>query len=87
MQKISSLVFCVASLALVAGLSWLVFPYAARSSQDVQNAVIAQGAEMFDDVDIEDFGTVPVLDMMQHYIDNPPLETDRGEKQIRFQGC
>lgn len=87
MQKIASLIFCVASLAAVAGISWLAYPYAARSSQAVQQSATPQGAEMFEDVDLGDFGMTPVLDMMQHYIDNPPLETDSGDKKIRFQGC
>lgn len=87
MQKISNLIFCVASLALVAAVAWLVFPYAARSSQEVQYAATPLGAEMFDDVDLNDFGMVPVLDMMQHYIDNPPPPTDPSEKKVRFQGC
>lgn len=87
MQKSLSLVFCLASLAVVIGVAWLLFPYAARSSQDVQYSNTPQGAEMFEDVDMQDFGTIPVLDMMQHYIDSPPLEVEGGEKKVRFQGC
>jgi len=87
MQKLSGLIFCVASLAIVAGLSWFAFPYAARSTQDVQHAASAQGAEMFEDVDLGDFGMVPVLDMMQHYIDSPPLDTGIEDQKVRFQGC
>ena len=87
MQKILSLLFCVASLAAVAGVTWLAYPYAARSSQDVADSVTPQGAEMFEDVDLGDFGLISVLDMMQHYIDSPPLEADGGETQVRFQGC
>lgn len=87
MQKIPSVVFCLASLALVTGACWLMFPYAARSAQEVQYADTPQGAEMFDDVDLGDFGEIPVLDMMQHYIDSPPLVVDGGEKKVRFQGC
>lgn len=87
MQKLSGLLFCVASLAIVIGVSWLVFPYAALSTEAVNDAATPQGAEMFDDVDLGDFGSVPVLDMMQHYIDDPPLVTDTGTKKVRFQGC
>jgi len=85
MQKITSLLFCVLSLAVVAGVSWLAFPYAARSSQEVQDSQTPLGAEMFDDVEVGEFGTIPVLDMMQHYMDDPPV--DSGEKKVRFQGC
>jgi len=85
MQKLSSIIFCICSLALVSGLAWLAFPYAARSSQEVEYSSTPQGAEMFDDVELGDFGTIPVLDMMQHYMDDPPVDT--GEKKVRFQGC
>lgn len=87
MQKLLSVFFCIASLAAVGGLSWLAFPYAARSSQEVQQSSATQGAELFDDVELGDFGSIPVLDMMQYYIDNPPLEPSGGGKTIRFQGC
>jgi len=85
MQKLSGLIFCIVSLTIVAGASWMAFPYAARSSQEVLDSSTPLGAEMFEDVELEDFGTIPVLDMMQHYIDNPPI--DSGEKKVRFQGC
>ena len=87
MQKMLNLLFCVASLAAVTAVTWLAYPYAARSSQQVSDSVTPQGAEMFEDVDLGDFGLVPVLDMMQHYIDSPPLEADSGESEVRFQGC
>lgn len=87
MQKIMSLCFCVASLAAVAGVGWLVYPHAARSAQEVSYASTPLGAEMFDDVELGEFGSVSVLDMMLHYVENPPLETDRGKTKVRFQGC
>ena len=87
MQKTSSLIFCALSLAVVIGAMWLLFPYTARSSQQVQHSNTPLGAEMFEDVDLGDFGTVPVLDMMQHYIDSPPIDTGEPETKVRFQGC
>lgn len=87
MQRISSLIFCTASLIMVVMASWLIYPWAARSSQDLQYTSTPQGAEMFDDVDLGDFGSVSVLDMMQHYIEDPPPEPAGGAKKVRFQGC
>lgn len=85
MQKLSGLMFCIASLAMVAGLAWLLFPYAALSKEEVRLAITPQDSEMFEDVDMGDFGSVPVFEMMQHYIDSPPAEADG--KKVRFQGC
>lgn len=85
MQKLSSFIFCGLSLAVVAVGSWLAFPYAARSSEEVLQSSTPLGAELFEDVELEDFGAIPVLDMMQHYMDDPPVDT--GEKKVRFQGC
>ena len=87
MQKALSMMFCLASLAAVVGVSWLLFPHAARSVQDIEYSSTPQGAEMFDDVDMQDFGAIPVLDMMQHYIDSPPIKTEGGDTKVRFQGC
>jgi len=85
MHKLSGLVFCVASLAIFAVVSWLIYPYAAQSSDEFQYTSTAQGSEMFEDVDLGDFGVVPVFEMMQHYIESPPI--DSGDKKVRFQGC
>lgn len=87
MHKLTSLIFCVASLALVTAAMWLLFPYTARSAQEVQESSTPMGAELFDDVELGEFGQVPVLDMMQHYIDSPPLTTGEPDKKVRFQGC
>lgn len=87
MQKFSSLLFCIASLALVTGAMWLLFPYTARSAQEVEESNTPVGAEMFDDVELGEFGQIPVLDMMQHFIDSPPIDTGEAKQKVRFQGC
>ena len=87
MPRLISLLFCVACLSMVVIVAKLAYPLAARSAQEVEYSVTPMGAEMFDDVDLGDFGMVPVLDMMQHYIDNPPAASATGDSQIRFQGC
>ncbi|OED42777.1 hypothetical protein AB833_05430 [Chromatiales bacterium (ex Bugula neritina AB1)] len=87
MQKLSNIAFCCASLIAVISVVWLTFPYAARSAQEVELTATPQGAEMFDDIDLGDFGLVPVLDLMQFYVDSPPLESNSSAKKVRFQGC
>lgn len=87
MTRLTGILFCAASLALTIAVCWLLFPYAARSAADVAYSSDVQGAEMFDDVDIKDFGAVSVLDMMQHYIESPPVAGSGDGKKIRFQGC
>ncbi len=42
------------------------------------------------DVNIAEFGAVPVLDMVDYYLENPPIVDEAGSdqlRQIRFQGC
>lgn len=87
MQKMASLIFCAVSFALVIGLMWILFPHMARSTQEVQASNTAMGAELFDDVDLADFGQVPVLDMMQFYIESPPVDSGKASTKVRFQGC
>jgi hypothetical protein len=40
-------------------------------------------------VDLGDFGTVSVLELVSYYMENPPaLETPgTRKKKVRFQGC
>ena len=40
-------------------------------------------------VDLGDFGTVSVLDLVSYYMENPPAPETPGtkKKKVRFQGC
>jgi len=87
MNKVSGWLFCTVSLGIVIGAMWFLYPYAARSAADVETASTPMGAEMFDDVDMGDFGMIPVLDMMQHYIDNPPIDTGEPEQRFAFKAA
>ena len=89
MDRLVSLVFCVSALAVCLGVAWLAFPHAAVSREEI--AAVRDGREAYDfeDVDLGDFGMVPVLDLVDYYITNPPPEitTSEAAAPVRFQGC
>jgi len=88
MNKLLVIVFCIFSLAAVLALSWFAFPHAAMSKDQLAQLQEPQDPELFEDVELEDFGAVPVMDMMLHYIDNPPVAPEGGAPaKVRFQGC
>lgn len=83
----TNIVFCIAAIAATVAVSWAAFPYAALSQEELDIALTPVDAEMADSVDLGDFGEVPVFDMVLHYIDNPPLESEEDNQKVRFQGC
>jgi len=83
----TSALFCAATVVVTIVVSKAVFPYAALSHEEIAAAKTPVDAELLDDVDLGDFGTVPVFDLVLHYIDNPPLESESEETKVRFQGC
>lgn len=87
MNHVVSILFCSITLVLTLALCWAVFPVAALSRAELEATKTPTEAELVDDVEIEGFGSIPVFDMVLHYIDNPPLESDDDEPQVRFQGC
>jgi hypothetical protein len=86
-KNITAIGFCVLTLAATVAISWVAFPYAAMSHEALEAAQTPTDAEEFDDVNIKDFGEIPVFDMVLHYIDNPPVDTGEAEPTVRFQGC
>jgi len=86
-KHLSGISFCALTLCATVGLCWVLFPYAAMSRESVEAAQSPTDAELFSDVDVKDFGQVPVLDMVLHYIDNPPVESSEPAAAVRFQGC
>lgn len=87
----ASLIFCIASLAVCLGLSALLFPFAALSPEAAAAAATPTPAEEMADVDLGDFGVVPVLDLVGNWIENPPQPKAAGGgaagHAVRFQGC
>ena len=88
-MKLSHGIFCIASLVGVYLVAFTMFPFAAKPQGDIEFANKPQSAELFEDIDLGEFGNVPVLDLVQYYIENPPInEVESGtEKKTRFQGC
>ncbi len=87
-MNIARMLFCCAALAASFLVAKVAFPLAALPSSTIENAQTPQEPELFDDIELEDFGAVPVLDMVQYYIDNPPDTPVEGSgKKVRFQGC
>ena len=87
MNKIVGATFCVVTLIVTFAVAWVLFPHAALSEEQYSHSVIPQEPELFDDIAIRDFGEVSVLDMVLHYIEDPPAEADGKENKVRFQGC
>lgn len=84
----ASLIFCGAAVAVCLLIAAALFPFAAMSKADLAASRLAASAETFGDVDLGEFGQVSVLDLVTHYVDNPPEDPSAGKvKQVRFQGC
>jgi len=88
-MTLKNVVFCVCSLGIAFFLARIGFEHAALPLEVVNAAHAPQSAEIFDLVDVEDFGEVSVLDMVDYYMENPPRENTVSEqtKSVRFQGC
>ncbi|MBX2886601.1 MAG: hypothetical protein KTR32_42020 [Granulosicoccus sp.] len=82
-----SVFFCSLTLVATVAVTWLAFPYAAMSEDELSAATTPVDAELLGEVNLADFGEVSVFDMVLHYIDNPPLESDEELPKVRFQGC
>lgn len=86
----ASLFFCAGSLGVCLLIAALAFPFAAKSKTELAASRTVTSAEQFEDVDLGDFGMVSVLDLVTHYVENPPELPAAGtapEKKVRFQGC
>lgn len=83
----ASIIFCGASLGGCLLVAALGFQFAALPKAELEASRKAMSAEQFTDVDLGDFGLVSVLELISHYIENPPDEPAGGAKKVRFQGC
>jgi hypothetical protein len=81
------MVFCAAALGGCLALAAVAFPFAAMPREQLDASRKAMSAEQFADVDLGDFGQVSVLELIDHYIENPPAEPASQAGQVRFQGC
>ncbi len=88
MMDRASLIFCGASLAVCLLIAAAAFPFAALSKAELAASRTVTSAEALPDVDLGDFGKVSVLDLVTHYMENPPEDPAAGKpREVRFQGC
>lgn len=92
MDTRQTFLFCSGSLALTLGLAAVLFPLASISEETLALARAPQAAEDMSDVDVgAGFGTVPVIELMGYYLENPPAPPASGAQQAparrQFGGC
>ncbi len=85
----TSIIFCVSSLVASLAVAWVAFPFAALDQEVIIRAQTPQPAELLDDVDVgKGFGTLPVIELMGYYVENPPVVTaGAAAPEIKFGGC
>ena len=85
----ASLLFCIGSLGICLLIAVAAFPFAALSRAQVASANSVVAAEQLGDMDLGDFGKVPVSELIAYYMENPPEPVAAGAapKKIRFEGC
>ena len=85
----SSLIYCIAAVLGSIAVSAAAFPLAALSPAELAAAKTPVEADEMGAVDLGDFGTVSVLDLVGYYMENPPVPEASGtrKKKVRFQGC
>lgn len=91
MNTQQTLLFCSGSLALTLGLAAVLYPFASVSEDTLARSRAAQPAEAMSDVDLgSDFGTLPVIELMGYYLENPPAPPPQGGHAVQrqqFGGC
>jgi len=92
MNTRQTLLFCSGSLALTLGLAAALYPFASVSEDALLRSRTAQAPEDMADVNLgPDFGTLPVIELMGYYMENPPAPpepgTDHAPRRQQFGGC
>lgn len=91
MTRLQIALFCFASLLASAGVAALLFPVTTLSEDTVAGARTPQPMELLPDVDLgPDFGTLPVVELVGYYLENPPspeVAGARTERRRHFGGC
>ena len=85
----ASMIFCTASLVVSLAISVAFIPAASISTERLERSRVASPAYEMDDVDLGEFGRVPVQDLVDYYMDNPPVQAggEATSSKARFQGC
>lgn len=87
-----SLLFCSIALGLSVAACALGYRWAALPPDAVHAAAAPAAAETLPDVDLGGgFGTVPVVELLGYYVENPPAPAAAGSAAPaatqRFGGC
>lgn len=85
----TNLIFCAASLVFSLLVAMVAFPVASLTASQLEASRTITPAEEMGEVDLGEFGRVMVLELVDYYLENPPV-TAAGEallRKVRFQGC
>jgi hypothetical protein len=77
-------------LIIALGLAALGYPYAVLSVEKIRMSSESVDADAIPDIDLGDFGIVSVTEMLNYFIENPPVTPEAaGEnvRRVRIQGC
>jgi len=86
----ASLIFCSLSLLVTVGLAQVFYSTAAISSEALLQWKTAAEPDAVPDIDLGEFGTVSVDELIGYYLENPPAPVSPGAgpaREVRFQGC
>lgn len=86
----SSMLFCGASLLLSLLLSAVLFPFVTLTEEQLRASKRVTPAYEMGEVEMGEFGAIPVQELVDYYVENPPPEPAAGEvveRRVRFQGC
>jgi len=86
MQR-ASLIFCIGSVLSSLALAAALYPLSAVSKEQLRAATTPAAAEALPDLQLGEFGSVPVSDLVSYYIENPPASGSLPSSEVHFQGC
>ena len=87
-MKKTNIIFCILSLAISLLIAFTLFPLVSLRDKELQNAVTPKSAEKFEAFDLGDFGSVTVMEMLEHYISSPPEEVESvGSSKEKLYVC
>lgn len=83
----SNLIFCGSSLAVCLLIAAIAIPFASISDASLATAKSVMPAEELGEIDLGEFGKVPVETLATYYMENPPVVEAGAAKKVRFEGC
>ena len=86
----ASLIFCVLSVVIALAISIFGYPFAVVGTDTLSQWRAPANAEALPDVNLAEFGTVTVSELIEYYLENPPARPTPGAgaaREVRFQGC